>query len=1279
MTITKSFFDEKKYKYASDASAETFVIGADAKSVALGKNVSGDTIAIEGFAGDFKVKASNGKVTLIAYEDQGKSKPVAVQTITLSLAKGDSANLQFMDGSLVLSRAVGGGVTIGDQGVSGSLKYINDEDISGVKSDALINAALVGSGTYTLTAANSINEGETILFTLATDDVRPGSILTYTLNGVSGSDIDGPMTGTVVVDSSGMAVIGVKVAADQLTESIAENLTVTIGNNLASKTVAINDTSVGTTMFDLTAGTDRLLGTSGDDTFEAFLSQNPVAGGVSNSLSSADSINGGDGKDSLHAELVNEFIGGMPNDYDIDVQPRTTSVENVEFEARDWAWNFEMDGSNPIYGEDSPFDIVVDAKKMYGIEKIGSTYSDGDLVIENLTTLASDGVTKRNTSEMTITMDHTDNFNSDRDASDLTVYFDDNYLLSGQSFKDTLELRIANIYQLAENNAPLAGFATIDFSVGDKDITVDISGSTSYTQVLSKITTALATAGVEGVTAVIQDPREVFFSEDIAPYAAGQSAGTYTPILLVSTGAALTEGDINLSSNATDGNLVNTWVDSQPVTTPDPVSVNVELTKVGRGSDGGDLIIGAKSQYAGIPVMNVTVKGDESLPNSLGELGTTGSALTTVNIKSDSNTESYASLEIRNGFNQSSLEMVNAAEFKGDLTLGNQSNIDDLETLIATGGGDIDFHGDLTGNVDGNAYSYTTGDGEDHVVLNIDGDAVDTIGESLTVTTSGGNDHVDVDLDYDVSQRTMNILDNLHISTGADDDSVYISGMGRFHVTAGTGSDFVVVEGNEDGSGDYSSAGSWDVGTSTGLPQFADRVLYNADLTVSFAGFESTVRVTTTAANNYVATQLDINDAIERAIEANPELQRLVRVEYGTGKQFIDIYTEGIEGKNALKISLFQPTLGGADGEVDPGNAWDEIAQGMIQTGMVDDSSTVETAGEVETAFSDFDGSLKSDGSTGNGPLSPDFLHSFGDNWVSDTRDDLGDYMNYSVINMGTGTNDLVVLDANDYGANILEFGTDWTGGNNKVSVVNFFTDASGDNGASGGADGDYTADDSLLGTEVREVALHALDFTAWLNNTADASDNDNNWSTKPIAVTLSGDSIAGDDATANSVTVLSYNEDAGSTTIDFSALTAAQLVAVLNGAAATQGGLDDSDLGAIAAANLVGSTQNHIVMVENALNRGEFKVFHLTSTVNDKGGIDSVTSATNTLEDGDLKVGSGLLGTIDFGAGFDIRTAGNTSYDTPDPYYTNSGDFTEVNLVGSAAVNLNYDYWMND
>jgi len=54
------------------------------------------------------------------------------------------------------------------------------------------------------------------------------------------------------------------------------------------------------------------------------------------------------------------------------------------------------------------------------------------------------------------------------------------------------------------------------------------------------------------------------------------------------------------------------------------------------------------------------------------------------------------------------------------------------------------------------------------------------------------------------------------------------------------------------------TVGAWAVGVDTGAATFVDRVLYEATLTVNFAGFEETVTVETTAANNFAATQLDL-------------------------------------------------------------------------------------------------------------------------------------------------------------------------------------------------------------------------------------------------------------------------------------------------------------------------------------------------------------------------------------------------------------------------------------
>jgi hypothetical protein len=80
------------------------------------------------------------------------------------------------------------------------------------------------------------------------------------------------------------------------------------------------------------------MGTAFADAFVGYMSQNSTAGGVANTLSSADRLNGGAGADSLFAELVPEFFGATGNNQ-IDMQPRTTSIETIEFEARDLGLN----------------------------------------------------------------------------------------------------------------------------------------------------------------------------------------------------------------------------------------------------------------------------------------------------------------------------------------------------------------------------------------------------------------------------------------------------------------------------------------------------------------------------------------------------------------------------------------------------------------------------------------------------------------------------------------------------------------------------------------------------------------------------------------------------------------------------------------------------------------------------------------------------------------------------------------------------------------------------
>ena len=126
----------------------------------------------------------------------------------------------------------------------------------------------------------------------------------------------------------------------------------------------------------------------------------------------------------------------------------------------------------------------------------------------------------------------------------------------------------------------------------------------------------------------------------------------------------------------------------------------------------------------------------------------------------------------------------------------------------------------------------------------------------------------------------------------------------------------------------------------------------------------------------------------------------------------------------------------------------------------------------------------------------------------------------------------------------------------------------------------------------------------------------------------------------ANSVTIINFANGIGANANEtWDNLTASALVAALNG---TQdygvGGvnvLTDGDLDAangdtaMTAAQIVGDTLNHIVMVENGANDGEYKIFHLTSSRVADG------------DAGDFNTNAQLVGVLDLGDSLDEANAG--------------------------------------
>jgi hypothetical protein len=259
-----------------------------------------------------------------------------------------------------------------------------------------------------------------------------------------------------------------------------------------------------------------------------------------------------------------------------------------------------------------------------------------------------------------------------------------------------------------------------------------------------------------------------------------------------------------------------------------------------------------------------------------------------------------------------------------------------------------------------------------------------------------------------------------------------------------------------------------------------------------------------------------------------------------------------------------------------------DLAEGLIQTQQEPNSSLMGDADGIRTQFNEDAGSLLQDGSVGTGGTAGLGTITYDGGAVGRGLYEYeapnaggssnGGTINYSEIDMGTGANDLLSLSSANLSANTIQI-TDIFG---KVSVVNFFDDdtfAYEQNGT------------DAVGTELADVGIHRLDFTAFLTNTMDESDNSpNDLSEVRIATTLETDLT---DLGANEVAVVDFNtldaENGATTTLSFATLTAAQLLVEMNAGA----GIASSG----PATDQVQDINQTIVMVENNRNAGEYNL----------------------------------------------------------------------------------------
>ena len=340
--------------------------------------------------------------------------------------------------------------------------------------------------------------------------------------------------------------------------------------------------------FMLTTGLDNLTGTAGNDVYTADFNGN------ANTFESGDVVKGGAGNDTLKA-----FLGNASN---FAINATTDSIENVVIRAQSTDVNGSSSNNN-IYTEQ----VTVDADRMAGVNRWEDNNSRATLVVEDVRIAASQ-VTK----DITIAM-----VDTDPGHVDFGLYFDQQSLRAGAS-STASEMSFQLRDGLATADQPLGNLSVdgVKFSLAGTVVTLRseaIDNAKTYAELVAAINTAIAaTPGAAGVSAKVG----ATFTE-----VNGVSVTGNYVVLSDAQGRAFTNGGFTHSENNTGrftelGNFDT--VDAIPVN--QPVTATIVLDNVGRGSTGGDLVVGGlsvgdTSTSKGVQVFDITVERSSKLQN----------------------------------------------------------------------------------------------------------------------------------------------------------------------------------------------------------------------------------------------------------------------------------------------------------------------------------------------------------------------------------------------------------------------------------------------------------------------------------------------------------------------------------------------------------------------------------------------------------------------------------------------------------------------------------------
>lgn len=171
----------------------------------------------------------------------GTSVPYTITGVTSADINGASLTGNFVVGS---SDVLTVNVTA-DESTEGTETFTIALNNGRASNSVLINDTSLDT-TYSLSVLSSnINEGQYATFQLSTTGLAQGTLVPYTVTGISSADIGGgSLTGNFTINSLGNAT-ALYYLTDDLTTEGTETMTMTLDNGQASASVTINDTSVG--------------------------------------------------------------------------------------------------------------------------------------------------------------------------------------------------------------------------------------------------------------------------------------------------------------------------------------------------------------------------------------------------------------------------------------------------------------------------------------------------------------------------------------------------------------------------------------------------------------------------------------------------------------------------------------------------------------------------------------------------------------------------------------------------------------------------------------------------------------------------------------------------------------------------------------------------------------------------------------------------------------------------------------------------------------------------